>query len=598
MLPEPLMVIPTFAHPKRGAPTFISSRRRRRDALDHAVLDGIRSSRRELDSSEQVGTPRFVKYSGVEAPKAADLKDHPRPKGRAPLHAKPEAIGTIQLAELVALSMHQSVRDRLQRALRWLQCPILYAQLAARFSNLTNPRQPRATRLAATDIEMLLAIHRVEVSEKLAFGCNVFTVFEWAKHRRRLIIEPMLNDVIYDEDIEPVTLPRNAQLRRMANQKYFCQFDAKAFYDQFLLDKEIRPYFGFGVKQLVSSCLPMGFRPACFVAQATAEALLSFDMEGDVDSCCYIDNFYFSSNSKKDLIAACKVFLDRCAACGVQLNSTDITITEDFDALGERFRVDGATRGLYDGNGSVQLTDTTISKIEMALETLAFQDRENISYRRCAAIFGIAFYGSKVLSAPPSFAFNALRFYRECVACTSDWSAAAPRIVGYARHELENWLRILRCNHAVSLAEADETAVPDVELFSDASAWGWGTTALRHGITSQHSVPWSSTEKMRWDCTSSVAAEPLALVNSASATVRPSDRVVRIHTDHLPLVHAFRKGYGKALSYNSAIVELQSRFPHVQFVVVFVPGISNPADRLSRGFWDWREEAELGWEGG
>jgi hypothetical protein len=241
-----------------------------------------------------------------------------------------------------------------------------------------------------------------------------------------------------------------------------------------------------------------------------------------------------------------------------------------------------------------------LEKIDLAIAALQFQDRENISNRRAAAIYGIAFFGSRVLGSPPAYAFSALRVYRETIANTSDWSAAAPRITGVARAELEGWLRILRCNHQVALGTsvpADDAPV-DVEIFSDASAWGWGTTALRNGMPVQHAAPWSPTERARWDCSSSVAAEPLALVRSAAAVVRPGDRLVRIHTDHLPMVHAFRRGYGKAFAYNSAIVALMQLFPATQFLVVFVPGAANPADRLSRGFWDWNMEEELGMEHG
>lgn len=542
-------------------------------------------------------TPRFVLFSGVEAPKASDLSDRPRGSGTAPLHAKADAVATIRLQELAALSMHDDRREQLRDALRWLGCPALYEELAARAAALRCPRQSRPSRLSAADINMLLAIRRVVHCDCTEASSNVFTVFEAAKHRRRLIVEPMLNDVIYDSDVGRVVLPRNALIRRMANRRYFAQFDAKSYYDQFELAPEIRKYFGMGGRGLASACLPMGFRPACFVAQATSEALLSFDMVG-VEACCYIDNFFFCSDSKDDLVNACRTFLDRCATVGVVLNSTDIAISEQFDALGEHFRVDVATRARNDGNGTVELASTAIDKIDLALGTLAYQDRENISFRRCAAIFGIAFYGSRVLSSPPSYAFNALRFYREVIAGTVNWSAAAPRIVGTARYELESWLRILRCNHSVSLAEVDMATAPDVEIFTDASAWGWGATAMRGGVAAQQSVPWTNAESSLWDCTSSVAAEPLALVNGVAANVRTSDRLVRLHTDHLPLVYALRRGYGKALSYNSCVVALQRLFPQARFVVEFVPGVSNPADRLSRGFWDWREEAVLGDEGG
>ncbi len=204
-------------------------------------------------------------------------------------------------------------------------------------------------------------------------------------------------------------------------------------------------------------------------------------------------------------------------------------------------------------------------------------------------MFGIAFYASRVLECPPIFAFYALRFYRERIAGCPDWSAAADRITGTARKELEGWLALLLQNVPVSLGARPELS-PDVVIFSDASAWGWGATASRGGLPSHDSAPWTPADRTEWNCNSSVIAEPLGLFAAAAALVRPTDKVVELHTDHIGLVYAFGRGYGKSFAYNNAISRLAAVFPGVAFRVLFVPGLQNPADRLSRG---WVEEEDL-----
>lgn len=535
--------------------------------------------------------PRYVTCLGTEAPKIHDLLGPDQKSRHLPLHAKPDAVATLKLAQLFTLSMAADVRDKLARAVRWLQDPCLYEAIHKRFESTSSARRsPRKSTLRRADVEMLVAIHRFEVREDVKCAANVFTVVEAAKRRRRMIIEPLLNDVIDPSDFDKIELPTSARIREMANLPFFIQFDAKAFYDQLPLDKAVRGYFGVG-DDMASSCLPMGFKPSCAVAQSIAEALLSFDSP-NVMKACYIDNFFFAGRSKAEVIAAVRIFFARCNEAGVVLNSTTLSFENSFDALGEHFETGLPTRTAHNGNATVSLTATTMDKLRAAKSQLRRQDADLLSYRQIAAIFGIAFYAARVSDRPPTFAFAALRFYRELIAPCDTWSATAPRITGIARQELEAWLDMLLLNVPTELGTPKELE-EDCVVYSDASAWGWGSCTVRDGRTRTTNAEWTMDEKLRDNLRSSVNAEPKALVNAVIAAARPGDRRIIVFTDHLPLVYAWQRGYGKALPYNHMVVCLKRALPNVRIELQFVPGASNPADRASRGFSCTPEEDQL-----
>ena len=90
-------------------------------------------------------------------------------------------------------------------------------------------------------------------------------------------------------------------------------FDGKSMYDQFPLAPDIRNFFAFRLRDGTPACLsqlPMGFSPACEIAQLCAIILASFEChhpQFTVRPLVHIDNFAFiiipteSSWSQKEL---------------------------------------------------------------------------------------------------------------------------------------------------------------------------------------------------------------------------------------------------------------------------------------------------------
>jgi hypothetical protein len=491
----------------------------------------------------------------------------------------------------------QTVRERLRKANRWRSDADFIENIRTERSECPIRKRGRSC-LIGNDLEMLLSVAKSELANDLQCACNIFTVFEAHKHRRRLLLEPFLNDIVQKSDLLAIRLPTSHTLRDMARDLYFLQFDAKAFFDQFSLESTVRKYFGFTVSGFAyqSTTLPMGFRPSCDIAQTSAELLLSY-ITPNVKKACYIDNFYFSSNSLADLQEAVRTFLDRCEQAGVQLNEWSLQPSSSFDALGEHYEGGPA--------GSRSLTDSTMEKLETAKSLIA--SPKQLSCRQAAAVVGILFFASRVLEIQPAFAYHALRWYREEVTysgATRGWSSPAPLLTPLAREELLTWIHA--CVRNVPVPLAPQTDAPaDVLIFSDASAWGTGSVLMNCNGAKTFSAPWRGGDITR-DTHSSATAEPLAVIRNIEQALKlgmiKTGDTVEIATDHMGIIWAWRRGWGRSMAYNDLLLFFKhlAESRNIRCTCTFVRGSDNPADRASRGLDleatdTWEQE---GWNGG
>ena len=397
--------------------------------------------------------------------------------------------------------MSELNRHRLHQALRWCEDHTLYERILTRIPK--QMREPRRAKLSKEDTEILCALQKVKHEEDLICFCNIFTVPELAKHRRRLIVEPILNDYICKSDLAGIKLPTTEKLRSMAVRKYFIQFDAAAFFDQFPLTQQVARYFGIPMTLHQQSrqpgdtyrVLPMGFMPSCDVAQITAEVLTDFVKDG-VECVCYIDNFFFAGDSKTAVDAAGAEFLRRCRACGVVINLPDgsmptpnnpptVTYTDSADVLGEHYDFTAQTRCA---------TSSTMAKLKLACEVIATQQQDLVSRRQIAAVFGLLFFATRVLDVSPAPFYFAMRFYREMASSTGldEWDEVAPRLPSKALGEVQLWLQRIALNIPVKILEVRKTSM---YIFTDASVWGYGGVIITPEGVSTTSVPWTNLDR-------------------------------------------------------------------------------------------------------
>ena len=402
-------------------------------------------------------------------------------------------------------------------------------------------------------------------------GVKAFCVPEWNKTppRKRGIFWPDINAVIPKSALMKDYIPRKDEVRRKcAESLYSRQFDLQSFYDQLPLHPEISPLFSVDGKSCLAS-LPMGFRPSAEVAQCVTVAMTDFQLPEGVNCVVYIDNIRFGGPSKAAVNKACETFLARIEKCGAVLNEFESEPSTSEDFLGEHYNLRKKRR---------RLTDKILEKLKIADELVGQQ----LTFRQVSAMFGLVFFCSDVLELDICKYFIALRFYRRCMASVSQWDDPAPPIDPAASANLTVWIKEARANKSIPLWNDSKTFFPDLTIFSDASAVGWGAVAISNSGVRHFSGRWTAAEASA-GIEHSTKAEPLAVQRAAFSAVSTNCRQVLIMSDHQGLVFAGNAGYGKSEAYNSMCATLKSAFPETKFKFGFIAGIENTvADRLSR----------------
>lgn len=421
------------------------------------------------------------------------------------------------------------------------------------------------------------------VEESLVSGLsNVFAVAELAKHRRRHIIEPLLNDILFGGDLGDIVLPGPADVRR-GLKKYALQFDAAAFYDQFALSPGVSSFFSFRSRSSPTgfarySRLPMGFRPSCFVAQESMLALADLAPEG-VTALVYIDNVLFTADDEDLLLRAGALFRSRCLTCGVTLNDPHLPLESLVVPVQEFLGVE------YDlESRTCRNTQKTVEKLHAARLALT----NPLSLRSLAAVFGLLFWCQQVVPLRLAPFFAALAAFRHLpleAQSPTRWNARAPLLSAEAHSQLLAWIDACIARPCRPLVEPDVPA-PEFRVWVDASAFGWGALVER---TSDSSVlrlgrPWSAEDRATYNVASSVVAEPLGFRRAVLAVCTENTRAIEVHTDHQPLMFAWRAGRGRVAAYNDCVAAVQSALPHLHVDVQYVRGVDNiHADDISRG---------------
>lgn len=459
-------------------------------------------------------------------------------------------------------------RDALMKALRWICDPEHYAQ----FSNDLPRFRRYKTRLYKRDVKVL---YRSKKLLKIRPRCSVrsFFVVEWNKKRRRPIFWPDLNEVIKKEHMGDARIPLKRSVRRNGlSGSWSIQFDFKAWYDQLPMHHRISKYFAFDGKHCLRT-LPMGFRPACEVAQSISLALADFNLPDGVSVDVYIDNVRFVGE-RDAVIEAGRQFVERCRRVGAKVDNEKPEPKQEDDFLGEQYDYVNKKR---------RLAKKTLTKVTLVREEIL--PSETLTNRQVAAIFGLLFFCSEVLQLPLCYLFNLMKWYRETMRRVGDnWNAEV--VVPYqVREELLFWFGKLEANPWIDLYNTinDDEQEPDLTLVVDACETGWGCVSTTSTGTQYYGAPWSAEDHKKHFLYSSVQSEPLGAWRAIQRFVSTSSKKVVVYTDHEPQVWAMQRGIAKAASYNELQLKLKETFRDTIFQFKFINGKDNGiADALSR----------------
>jgi hypothetical protein len=403
-------------------------------------------------------------------------------EGRCKRSEFPLSVKNVRKIDLEALRnlecLHPDCDLFFQESSRWLDDLSVYPDLPQRCTL-------KKTFFTQDQVRMMTPTKVSIFSGKPRMSVRGFPVVEKAKGKSRPILAPAVNDIITPLYLKKFKqIPKEVVREQVLLADSCIQLDQTGCYDQYPLSEEVRAVFCFldeiGVVY-AQTCLGMGFRAACQIAQSGTWKLLDFDRKCYVAS--WIDNFRFlGMNVETDVLA----FLKRAQRVGFQFNEIDlynpdgspreIDISEleklkesAGDFLGEHYDYVKKTRCN---------TKKTVEKVKYV-----WDKKNEWSARDFAVAIGVLSYASTVADIKPTQFYFSLRLYahvaRICQAVPECWDRPFVSLMAIPAKlwiEMDKWVCIVLKNEPVPVVTKEGS--PDLVLIVDASAWGWGAISV------------------------------------------------------------------------------------------------------------------------
>ena len=555
---------------------------------------------------------RWLQFIGVESPPSSELPQSTnhlhRDASRLPLMSKAVA-ATINTKLAEEAIQDPQLKQLCHESFRWLYDPSRYESLLAqapthRRGSTAPVRKYAKSSLSKEDHEIQVSLHKYEKIEKMhqhavevAAWVRVFSVPQWNKDppNRRHIGEPTTND--WFRATPTVAFRSRAERHRIISNfrgGFAASLDLSSFFDQFRLGKRIRKFFGIRCGREITrfAVLPMGFRPSAQIAQCFTWALLE-QLGNDTDSAVlsYIDNILIVAKTKEEVRRIRTEILNRAKTFGAIFNQEGINDdpSHKFEFLGEAFDL-GVDNSKPVSRSLSKKTITKLSLLDLDwLFPLTAGPPPPITVRQLAAVVGLSLFASGS-GLPDNDIWKrqaALRFYRDQLRFDTGsrhmWDQPITPMPASVQIAFRTWISELRLNTPHSIIPMTNGEPRDV-IFTDASAVGWGAVHLDHvGALHVRQGQWSADDHQRWNLSSSVNSEPLAIQRALCTCITPGPSSnVLVYTDHEPLKSAMLADCAKTWAYWDLQKTIKT-FPG-QIRIQFVRGELNPADRFSRSF--------------
>ena len=375
-----------------------------------------------------------------------------------------------------------------------------------------------------------------------------FKIPELLKARCRPVWACYINDAI---ETKGYKLHSQHEIwRELMDAARIITFDGKSMYDQFALENNVNQFFAFRLRDGSPASLaklPMGFGPACEIAQLCALILASFGTDSTlftVTPIVHIDNFAFvikprtSCWHQEDLeqftTKVITEFFRRCKEVNFQLNEADDTTITNY-------------------LNSPHSTCREMQKDWCPDEFVLLGVQYNIQRRHFQLFTALAKLGSTLVVD--------MDLWDRPLTSTAPFS------------ELITWVNSILENKPHSIWHFLPAKFP--VLIVDASSKGWGGILVNNSDVSILSGQWPI------ELTHSSEAEPKGTLEAIrAANLNTSDLV--IVTDHQPLIYAALSQQARGWHYYSLLNSLKHHWPQCHFHFTFVEGTHNPADAPSR----------------
>ena len=369
-------------------------------------------------------------------------------------------------------------------------------------------------------------------------------------------------------------IPRlHTLLQKLSSKRWFFSVDAVSFFYQFLLDPEVRKYFGIifnrprgrsFVRRLRRLCMGWKFSPA--IGQRAANTMLreinrrfiAAEIVG-AESFAWIDNFLFGFDSESDARKALPIVMSTFADCNCEVHPPS-PIAQSLNAV-----------GFVIAHGSTHHDPKFVEKIRHTLQIIS----PHSSLRELATFIGqvvwTVFARSIPLAFTPSIG-NTLRSIQLLRKRGIPWDAPFDLPIAQLLKEVSPLIDTVSVQFSPVLSSGDRW----MELFSDAMAdqaslqWAFTSGDLtRQGtFTGQHHI------------------FLLELITAAEALFWASKHTdqVLLFTDNTAVLFAIRAGHCGNAKGDAIIKHLFEVLPFsFRFKVAHVCSAFNPADQYTRG---------------
>ncbi|MBM5801717.1 MAG: hypothetical protein FJ077_12995, partial [Cyanobacteria bacterium K_DeepCast_35m_m2_023] len=233
----------------------------------------------------------------------------------------------LDLLYVYATSRSSPAATAFIEAIQLIRDPILFNSLWLDGEPYVSTR-PRRSKMSSSDIEALLE-QNIFVEDTCLSTVRCFKV-----PKKNGLARFILNCVPLNERQLPPPRMAVSSLHVIAENtiqyQHIMTIDAKSFFYQFDLEPSISRHFGLALsnrrgRPTTYRCtrMPMGWKYAPYIAQATANFLLDMLAENSTENysaTVWLDNFIFAANSTAELLEIAARFNRLAATCNLQLH--------------------------------------------------------------------------------------------------------------------------------------------------------------------------------------------------------------------------------------------------------------------------------------